>query len=186
MRRTGETEVEVEVRLDEPRDPEVSTSIPFLDHMLDAFAVHGGVGLRVRADGDLEVDAHHLVEDCGIALGRALRAALGDSSVVRAGWCAMPMDETLVLVAVDISGRPALGWSMELSGLDDSPLSPILLRELLRGLAANLPAAVHVRALSADSAHHALEAAFKGLGRALSMASVQVDGPLSTKGVIDG
>ncbi len=184
-RSTSETDVEVLVKLDTPRPPEVGTTVPFLDHMLKAMAVHAGLGLRIEARGDLEVDAHHLVEDCGIALGRALRDALEDCAVARAGWCAMPMDESLVLVAVDLSGRPALGWSMDLSGLDDLPLSPLLFRELMRGLAANLPGAIHVRAMAADSGHHVVEAAFKGLGRALAMAMTPASLTLSTKGVID-
>jgi imidazoleglycerol-phosphate dehydratase len=189
-RRTAETSVECRLGLDGSGRTEVSTGLPFFDHMLDQLGRHGGMDLSLRADGDLAVDAHHTVEDVGIVLGASLAEALGDKAGIRRfASIALPLDEALVEVALDVSGRPFLvydvGLPADASGLGTPPFHPQLAEEFLRAFATAAGLTLHVRARSGRNAHHVLEAAFKALARALKDA-VRVEGSEvpSTKGTL--
>ncbi|MHC4779037.1 MAG: imidazoleglycerol-phosphate dehydratase [Planctomycetota bacterium] len=187
-RKTRETRVRVSVFLDESECLDIRSGVPFMDHMLEAFACHGRFGLAVEGQGDVEVDPHHLVEDTGITLGRALRASLKDSPVVqRAGFFIFPMDGSLAQVAVDLCGRSTLVWKADLSGLPVGGVDPRLFRDFYKGLADGLQAAIHVRVPYLDSEHHGLEAVFKAFGRALREAVIPAGSEkvLTTKGMID-
>lgn len=185
-RTTRETDVSVELCLDGRGSASVGTGVPFLDHMLDALARHGLLDLEVRASGDTAVDDHHTVEDVGIVLGGAVRDALGDMrGIARYGSAAVPMDEALVLCAIDVSGRGQahvdLRFPVERIGTFDVQL----VKEFLIAFAANAGVTLHVRQLAGENAHHIAEAAFKALARAL-MEAVRIDprvaGVPSTKG----
>jgi imidazoleglycerol-phosphate dehydratase len=185
-RTTAETDITLTLELDGEGVTKVATGVPFFDHMLEAFGRHGLFDLTVEATGDLAVDAHHTVEDVGICLGTAFARALGDKRGIRRfGSVFVPMDEALVLAAVDISGRGQLHYDVrvpiELIGTFDTTLA----KEFMIALAANAGITVHVMAFAGDNAHHIIEAAFKALARALAEA-VEVDprvtGVPSTKG----
>ncbi|WP_165056785.1 MULTISPECIES: imidazoleglycerol-phosphate dehydratase HisB [unclassified Adlercreutzia] len=170
-RTTKETDISVEINLDGTGVVDVDTGVPFFDHMLDAFGRHGLFDLRVRARGDVEVDAHHTVEDVGIVLGQAIARALGDKrGIARFGSQLLPMDEALVLAACDISGRGQLHYAVDvplcLLGMFDTSLA----KEFLIALAANAGVTLHVRQLAGENAHHLVEASFKACGRALRQA----------------
>jgi imidazoleglycerol-phosphate dehydratase len=172
---TTETQIELDIRIDGDGNSDITTGIPFFDHMLTLFARHSLMDLRVNAKGDVDVDYHHTVEDIGIVLGQALRKALGDKKgILRYGSCLLPMDETLARVAVDLSGRSFLEFRAEdRSGMiRDFPFQ--LVEEFMRGFANNIPGNVHVEILYGRDAHHMAEASFKGLARALDQAC-QVD-----------
>jgi imidazoleglycerol-phosphate dehydratase len=187
-RATGETAVVVELDLDGTGSTKVATGVPFFDHMLDALGRHALLDLTVDAKGDLEVDAHHTVEDVGICMGRAISDALGDRAGIRRfGSAAVPLDEALVLAAVDISGRGSLTWEVEvpieLIGTFDTTLA----REFVGALATNAGMTVHVHEVAGENAHHIIESAFKALARALREAvelDPRVTGVPSTKGVL--
>ena len=187
-RTTGETAVVVELDLDGTGATSISTGVPFFDHMLDALGRHALLDLTVKAEGDLEVDSHHTVEDVGICLGRALADALGDKAGIRRfGSAAVPLDEALVLAAVDISGRGSLTYEVdvpiELIGTFDTTLA----REFLGAVASNAAITVHLHEVSGENAHHIIEAAFKAFARALREAvepDPRVTGVPSTKGVL--
>lgn len=185
---TKETTVEVEILLDGSGEVEASTGIPFFDHMLSQLGRHAAFDLAVRASGDLEVDAHHTVEDTGIALGEALGEALGDKSGVRRfASIAVPLDEALVEAAVDLSGRPYLHYAVEAAGtaLGDPPFDPQLAEEFWRALVTAARIALHLRMVSGRNVHHILEASFKAAARALRDAvRVEGGGVPSTKGVL--
>jgi imidazoleglycerol-phosphate dehydratase len=188
-RKTKETEIRIRVDLDDPSRVTAATSLPFLDHMLSAFACHGGFGLEFEARGDIEVDPHHLVEDCGITLGGALGRALeGSAFVKRAGFFIFPMDGSRAQTAIDLCGRPNLVWDVPLGEFPLGAMDPRLFRDFFKGLVDGLRATLHVRVPYGDGDHHVIEAVFKSFGRALREAVTPVDGsgPLSTKGVIDG
>ena len=187
-RQTRETAITVSIDLDGGGKTVVETGVPFFDHMLDAFGRHGLFDLTVAAKGDLEIDAHHTVEDVGIVLGQALAEALGDrEGITRFGSAVVPMDEALVLSAVDISGRGALHYDValpiEIIGTFDTTLA----KEFLVALATNAGVTLHVRSLSGENAHHIVEAAFKAVARALAAAVAldeRVNGVPSTKGAL--
>lgn len=187
-RETRETRIEVALRLDGPRSVEVETGLPFFDHMLEALALHGGMGLKLKARGDTHVDPHHLMEDCGIVLGQALAGALGGfRGIARAGCFGFPMDESLASVAVDLCGRVNVVWKARLGSLPIGGVDPRLMREFVKGFAQGLKATVHVFVPWKDNDHHACEAIAKALGRAIRMAVEPAGGrrPMSTKGRID-
>lgn len=171
-RRTNETDIELTLNLDGTGQYEIHTGIGFLDHMLSHVALHGLFDLSLRARGDLEVDAHHTVEDCGLAFGQAFREALGDrKGLVRVGNSCVPMDDSLAFVAVDFSGRPyaviQAGWTVP--SLGELPTS--LITHFFESLAVQARANLHARILYGEDDHHKAEALFKALGRALDQAA---------------
>ena len=175
LRETAETRIEVTVNLDGAGQAEIATGIGFFDHMLCAFARHGRFDLKVSVRGDLHVDGHHTVEDTGIVLGRALAEALGEKAgIERFGSAFVPMDEALVLAALDISGRGQLHWDVEAPFGMVGDFDTQLAREFFIALAANAGITLHIRQLAGDNVHHIFEAAFKAAGRALRQA-VAVD-----------
>jgi imidazoleglycerol-phosphate dehydratase len=185
-RQTRETSVEVRLALDGDGEVDVATGVPFFDHMLAQLGRHGGFDLQLRARGDLEVDAHHTVEDVGIALGECLRDALGDKAGVRRfASISLPLDEALIDVAVDLSGRPFLHYEVEPAPepLGSPPFDPQLAEEFWRAFATAAAVTLHLRMRSGRNAHHVLEASFKGVARALRDAvRVEGGGVPSTKG----
>jgi imidazoleglycerol-phosphate dehydratase len=170
-RRTTETDIRVQLTLDGRGRYEVRTGIRFLDHMLELVARHGGFDLHVAAKGDLDVDAHHTVEDVGIALGEAVAAALGNRrGINRAGYFVMPMDETLAVAAIDLSGRPFAVVRMRVAARQVGDLPTELVHDFFQGFAAAARANVHLLVLHGRSSHHQIEAVFKAFARALRMA----------------
>jgi imidazoleglycerol-phosphate dehydratase len=185
-RTTGETSVRVDLNLDGRGEFQGSTGIGFLDHMLHLWARHGLFDLTLEATGDLQVDAHHTVEDVGISLGQAFGAALGEKKGInRYGSVILPMDEALVMAAVDISGRPFLAYEVKTESWRVGELPLELVPEFFRAFANNAGLTLHLRLLAGFNGHHIIEAVFKGCGRALRQA-VAVSGPEdevpSTKG----
>lgn len=171
-RQTGETDIDVEINLDGAGETDIDTGVPFFDHMLNAFARHGMIDLYIQASGDLEVDAHHTVEDVGIALGKAVSQALGEKlGITRFADCAVPMDESLVLAAMDISGRGALYWKMDIPVGAIKTFDTQLAHEFFFAFAANSGITLHMQQLAGVNAHHLIEAAFKACGIALAQAA---------------
>lgn len=167
-RKTNETDVAVEIALDGSGSMSASTGVGFFDHMLDAFCRHGLFDMVVRVSGDLQVDAHHSVEDTGIVLGQAVSEALGDKrGIVRFADRAIAMDEALVMCAIDISGRGQLHWDMDIPVGAISSFDTQLAKEFFIAFAANAGITLHLRQLAGDNAHHLIEAAFKAVGRTL-------------------
>jgi len=187
-RTTKETDIGLTLALDGSGAAEVATGIGFLDHMLELFAHHGAFDLTVRAEGDLEVDGHHTVEDIGLTLGQALREALGDKAGIRRyGSCLLPMDEALAMVVVDLSGRPFFAHDLQLTGLRIGEFDADLTAHFLRSLATQAGATLHVRLLAGSDPHHIVEAVFKGTARALAAAcdrGERGDAVPSTKGIL--
>ncbi len=190
QRETKETTIEVRLDLDGSGSVEVATGLPFFDHMIEQLGRHGGFDLVVRAKGDLHVDAHHTVEDVGIALGACLGEALGDKAGVRRfASILLPLDEALVEVALDLSGRPYLAYDVpfapETAGLGSPPFDPQLAEEFWRAFATAAAITLHVRRREGRNTHHVLEASFKGVARALRDAvRVEGGGVPSTKGTL--
>lgn len=186
VRATTETDVGLSVDLDGTGAADVETGIGFFDHMLCALARHSLIDLTVRAKGDLYVDDHHTVEDTGIVLGQALREALGDKSGVRRfGSALVPLDEALVMAAVDLSGRGELYWDVPIGPAKVGTFDTELGREFFCGLAREAGVTLHLRLVCGDNAHHILEATFKAAARALREAverDPRVTGVPSTKG----
>jgi imidazoleglycerol-phosphate dehydratase len=173
-RNTAETQIKLSLSLDAAPGGQISTGLGFLDHMLLALERHGRFGLSIEAKGDLAVDVHHLVEDVGIVLGMALRQAVGEGrGLERYGEATVPMDETLVQVVLDLSGRSHLAFVPEELGIEGSAggLNAYHLREFLRGLCNHAGLTLHVRVLAGREAHHVIEATFKALARALYQAT---------------
>jgi imidazoleglycerol-phosphate dehydratase len=174
-RKTKETEVEVAVDLDGTGQSSIATGIGFLDHMLDLLARHSRIDMRVTAKGDLHVDHHHTTEDVGIALGQALKQALGDmKGITRYADVHMPMDEALTRVALDISGRPFLVFDVKFVRAKIGPFDTELVQEWFQALAMNAGVTLHVTTLYGANDHHIAESCFKGLARALR-AAVAID-----------
>ena len=170
-RQTTETAISLAIALDGKGKYRVATGIRFLDHMLELFARHGGFDLRVKASGDLDVDQHHTVEDLGIALGEGVAKALGNRrGINRAGYFVMPMDETLAVAAVDLSGRPHTVVDLKVSVLRVGDLQTELVQDFFEGFAAGARANVHLKVLYGRSSHHKVEAVFKAFARALRVA----------------
>jgi imidazoleglycerol-phosphate dehydratase len=170
-RQTTETQIALTLALDGAGRYSVQTGIRFLDHMLELFSRHGGFDLKVKATGDLDVDQHHTVEDTGIALGEAVAAALGDKrGINRAGYFVMPMDETLAVAAVDLSGRPHAVVDLNVAVEKVGDLQSELVQDFFEGFAQGARANVHVKVLYGRSSHHQIEAVFKAFARALRVA----------------
>ena len=188
-RTTKETSIDISLDLDGSGTSQVSTGIPFYDHMLDQLARHGGFDLTVAATGDLHIDTHHTVEDVAIALGEALREALGDKAGVRRFASGLyPLDEALVEVALDLSGRPFVAWDVPLPEclpLGTPPFDPQLAEHAVSSLATNAGITLHVTLKAGRNVHHIVEATFKGLARCLRDAvRVESSGVPSTKGTL--
>lgn len=170
-RKTAETDIQLFLNLDGAGAADIDTGCGFLDHMLTLFARHGRFDLTVRCRGDLHVDAHHTTEDIGIALGQAFARALGDKrGIVRYGSMLLPMDETLVLCAVDLSGRAMLRWNVEIPAPRVGDFDTELGEEFFWGFVRSAAATLHVRQLDGTNSHHILEAVFKAFGRAMRQA----------------
>jgi len=188
QRSTTETRVRVTVGLDGPAEVRVATGVGFFDHMLTLLGHHSGFDLEVAAEGDLHVDAHHTVEDVALALGQALRDALGDKrGVHRYGSATLPMDEALVIVALDLSGRPFYADDLRLSGVHIGDFDGELASHFFQSLAMQAGLTLHVRLLAGSNAHHIVEAVFKGFARALREACRREEGVQSvpsTKGAL--
>jgi imidazoleglycerol-phosphate dehydratase len=167
-RRTAETEIRVALDLDGTGRRDCRTGIGFFDHMLDQLARHALIDLEIEAKGDLHIDDHHTVEDVGIALGQAIREALGDKAGIRRyGACLLPMDDALVRAALDLSGRPFLVWRISFPSAKIGSFDTALVREFFTGLAMNAAITLHVERLDGINSHHIAEAAFKAVARAL-------------------
>jgi imidazoleglycerol-phosphate dehydratase len=188
-RKTKETEIEVRVNLDGDGVYDVETGIGFLDHMLEQLSRHGLIDLAVKAVGDLHIDFHHTTEDCGIAIGQAVKQALGDRrGIVRYGCATIPMDETLSRVSIDISGRPYLIWRVKFTRAKLGELDTELFKEWFQAFAQAAGITMHVDNLYGENNHHIVESCFKGLARALKQAMAidprSADAVPSTKGVL--
>ena len=186
-RNTAETNIQLQLNLDGTGKSQIDTGVGFLDHMLTLFAAHGKFDLTVICNGDTGVDDHHSVEDIGICLGQAFQAALGDKrGITRYGSFLLPMDEALILSAVDISGRSCLNYGLDIPTEKIGAFDTELVEEFFLGFTRNCPMSLHLRQLSGTNSHHIVEGAFKSLGRALK-AAVALDGSNeipSTKGVL--
>jgi imidazoleglycerol-phosphate dehydratase len=185
-RKTRETEILLQLAIDGRGETSVDTTIPFLNHMLEALARHGLMDLRVTARGDTEVDLHHTVEDVGICLGKAFHEALGDKQgIVRFGTAWVPMDEALAAAHVDVSGRPYFSYNVPLAKARIGAFDLDLLKDFFRAFAMNAMLNLHVNLHYGENLHHIAEAVFKALGRALADAArlhPRIEGVLSTKG----
>jgi len=186
-RTTSETAITLELTIDGSGVAATDTGIGFLDHMLQLFAHHGSFDLTVQARGDLAVDGHHTVEDIGLALGQAVREALGEKRGIRRfASSIIPMDEALALVAIDLSGRPFLAYDLDLSGVRIGEFDADLTSHFFRSLVNQAAATLHVRLLSGTDPHHIVEAVFKGFAKALCAACERTSGDEvpSTKGIL--
>ena len=188
-RKTAETDVYVSLCLDGSGNSEISTGVGFLDHMLTLFAKHGRFDLVVNCKGDVDVDDHHSVEDIAIVLGQAFKNALGDMrGICRYGDIILPMDETLILCAIDISGRSFLGYGLDIPTEKVGTFDTELTEEFFFGFVRNLPMSLHIKQLAGTNSHHIIEGTFKAFGRTLAKA-VKIDEEFadeipSTKGVL--
>ena len=189
-RKTKETDIRLTLAIDGSGRYDVSTGVPFLDHMLELFARHGFFDLTIQATGDLHVDHHHTVEDVGLVLGQALREALGEKTGIRRfGEATVPLDEALVQTIVDLSGRPFFVYDVKITQQKIGQFDVELIHDFLLALVNQTGMNLHIRMLSGRNPHHVVEAAFKGLARALDVATqreTRLVGVLSTKGTLAG
>jgi imidazoleglycerol-phosphate dehydratase len=187
-RKTKETEIDMELNLDGSGIAQIETGIGFFNHMLDSFTRHGFLDLKLSVKGDLYVDSHHTVEDTGIVLGQAIKKALGDKQgIKRYGSFVLPMDETLVLCAIDLSGRPYLSYDLHFSTDRVGYMETELVKEFFYAVSYNAGMNLHIRQLSGENNHHIIEATFKAFAKALDEAcsmDERIQGVLSTKGTI--
>lgn len=188
QRQTKETDITVALALDGAGRAQVGTGLPFMDHMLQALARHGYFDLTVRAAGDLQVDAHHTLEDLGLVLGQAIREAVGDKAGIRRfGTAFVPMDEALARVVIDLSGRPSLGFRVQHESQTVGGFGTRLIREFFQGLTNAAGMTLHIDLLAGEEVHHIYEAIFKAFGRALDEATAREPrcvGVPSTKGAL--
>jgi imidazoleglycerol-phosphate dehydratase len=189
-RKTKETDITLAFAIDGSGQSKIDTGVPFLNHMLELLAKHGLFDLTVAARGDVHVDDHHTVEDVGLVLGQALRESLGDKAGIRRfGEATVPLDEALVQIVVDLSGRPFLVYDVKIRQSKIGNFDVELIHDFLLALVNQAGMNLHVRMLSGRNPHHIVEATFKGLARALDLATQRdprVRGVLSTKGTLDG
>jgi len=187
-RKTKETDIEIKLNIDGSGKNNIDTGIGFFNHMLEGFSKHGFMDLDVKIKGDLEVDGHHTVEDCGIALGSAIKEAVGDKAGIRRyGYFVLPMDEVLVVCAVDLCGRPYLNFDYEFKAPMIGDLDSELIHEFFYAVSYSAAMNLHIKVLDGGNGHHVAEAMFKAFGKALDMATgydSRVDGVLSTKGAL--
>ena len=187
-RKTKETDITVGINLDGSGKTEIDTGVGFFDHMLDGFARHGLFDLKVKCNGDLNVDCHHSIEDTGIVLGEAINKALGDKKgIKRYGNMILPMDEALVMTAVDLSGRPYFSYDLKFSGIRCGEMDTEMCREFFYAVSYSAKMNLHMKMLDGLNDHHIMEAAFKSFGKSLDQAAMvdeRIGGILSTKGVL--
>jgi len=186
-RKTNETEIHLDLLLDGSGRAEIDTGVPFLDHMLTLFTVHGFFDLKLTAVGDIEIDDHHTVEDIGICLGKAISKALGDKcGIARYGSCYLPMDETLARVVIDLSNRPFLHYNASVKEQKLGTFDTFLCKEFFIAVCYNGGLTLHIDLLHGENGHHIIEAIFKGFGRALNSATTEIAiaGSLSSKGTL--
>lgn len=187
-RNTRETEIVVALDLDGTGEYDIDTGIGFFDHMLEGFARHGLFDLTVHVEGDTHVDSHHTVEDTGIVLGQAFDKALGDKEgITRFGHMILPMDDALILAALDFSGRTYFAYDAELKADRLGTMETEVVKEFFMGLASGAQMNLHIRELAGENTHHVVEAMFKAVAKAMDMASrmdTRIDGVLSTKGML--
>ena len=185
-RNTKETQITLKINLDGKGQADVRSGVGFFDHMLDGFARHGFFDLSVFVKGDLQVDDHHTIEDTGIVLGTAIKEALGDKKGIRRfGSCILPMDESLVLCAVDLSGRPYFGWDAQFTAEKVGDMATEMVREFFYAISYSCGMNLHIRVLSGGNNHHVAEAIFKSFAKALDEAATfdpRITDVLSTKG----
>lgn len=189
-RKTKETEIELSLNVDGAGRYDIQTGVPFLNHMLELFTRHGFFDLSIRATGDIEVDDHHTVEDVGLALGQAFRKALGGKEGIRRfGEATVPLDEALIQIVVDLSGRPFLAYDLKTKQSRIGTFDVELIHDFLLAFTNENAMNLHVRMLAGRNPHHIVEATFKGMARALDAATQRdprVQGVLSTKGTLSG
>lgn len=187
-RKTRETDIKMVLNLDGTGKTELRTGIPFLEHMLNLMSRHGFLDLKLEASGDLEIDAHHLVEDIGIVLGKALGKAVGSKEgIQRYGFFILPMDEALVMVSLDLSDRPFLVYNVDIPAEKVGDFDTELLEEFFRAFAFEARMTLHLKLIHGKNSHHIMEALFKALGRSLDQAlqiDPRVEGVPSTKGIL--
>ena len=187
-RKTKETDIQVTLNLDGSGISHIETGIGFFDHMLEGFSKHGFFDLHIECDGDLQVDSHHTIEDCGIVLGDAIKKALGDKSgIKRFGSCILPMDETLVLTALDLSGRPYLCFDADFTVDKVGEFDTEMVREFFYAISYSSGMNLHIRQLAGQNNHHIIEAIFKSFAKALDEAvgyDPRITDVLSTKGTL--
>lgn len=185
-RKTSETDIKLTINIDGKGDSKIDTGIGFFDHMLTGFAKHGFFDLNLTCKGDLQVDPHHTVEDCGIVLGTALKDAVADKKgLARFGYFILPMDDALVMCAIDFSGRPYLNFECDFPTEKCGYFENELVKEFFYAVSYTAGMNIHIKKLSGDNSHHIAEAAFKAFAKALDMATQidsRVSGVLSTKG----
>ena len=187
-RKTKETDIVASINIDGSGESSISTGIPFLDHMLTLFAKHGLFDLTLKAVGDLEIDGHHTMEDIGLVLGEAIAKAVGDKQgIKRYGWTVLPMDETLALVALDLSGRPYLVYDLIPPADNINGTDARLFHEFFQALAVKAGMNLHIQLMKGEEIHHVFEAVFKAFAKSLDQATIydeRITGVLSTKGVL--
>lgn len=188
-RNTEETKIEIELNIDGTGKSAIDTKVGFLNHMLTLFAKHGRFDLKVICDGDIDVDDHHTTEDVGIALGQAFKEAVGDKKgITRYGFFILPMDETMILTSLDISGRDYLGYGLKIPTAQVGTFDTELIKEFFLGFVRNFPITLHIDQLAGENTHHIIEGTFKCFARSLSQAlaiqEAYKDEVPSTKGVL--
>jgi len=188
-RKTNETNIEMKLNIDGSGHSTLKTGIGFFDHMLTHIAKHGFFDLDVNCEGDLEVDCHHSIEDIGIVLGKCIREAIGDKvGIKRYGSCILPMDETLVLCALDLSGRPYLNFDVTLTALRLGDMDVEMVKEFFMAVAVHAGMNLHIKLLDGSNNHHIVEGIFKAFGNALDQATLfdpRIIGTRSTKGMLE-
>jgi imidazoleglycerol-phosphate dehydratase len=186
-RKTAETDIEMRLDLDGTGKSEIDTGVPFLDHMLTLFAVHGFFDLYIKAEGDILVDDHHTVEDIGICLGQAIASTLSEKKgIARYGSCYLPMDEALVRVVIDISNRPYLHYAAGVTEQKLGTFDTALAKEFFRAVCQHAGITLHIDLLHGENGHHIIEAIFKGFARVMNSATteIEIEGALSSKGCL--
>ena len=187
-RQTKETDINLQLHIDGSGQTDIQCGVPFIDHMLTLFTVHGFFDLTISATGDTDIDDHHTVEDLGICLGQSFKEALGDfCAIKRYGDASVPMDETLVRITLDISNRPYLHYNVTLKEPKVGNFDTELAKEFLRAFALHAGLTMHIDQIRGENCHHIIEATFKALGKALDQATTidpRIKGALSSKGVI--
>ena len=188
LRKTKETDISLVINLDGTGKSKISAGIPFLDHMLELFARHGFFDLEIKASGDIDIDCHHTVEDIGIVFGDALSKALGErEGIKRYGWSLLPMDETLAMVALDLSGRPYLVYDLTPPAAYIKDLDTRLFHEFFQAVSVKSGMNLHIKLMNGEEVHHVFEAIFKAFAKSLDQATMideRIIGVLSTKGVL--